>query len=90
MITLNCERTEDGRVFFDLHFDQSARVGAVLAHEHLVLYVYLGIEDDEEQDPIMCLDTADLDNGEKQSMSWDKPAGVHHKWCEAHGYGGST
>ena len=85
MIKLNCERNQSGTVLFDLHMDQPARVGAVLQSGHLVLYVYLGFEDNEGQDPIMCLDTGDLRPGDKRSLSWDKPSDVPHTWCEAHG-----
>ena len=51
---------------------------------HLVLYVYMGADVDEDQQPIMCLDTEDMDPDTKLEVSWNGHETTDHDWCEAH------
>jgi hypothetical protein len=86
VIKLICYKDETHKKWsFTLHADQPVRCEAVHNESgHTVMYVWLGTEADEDQNPIMCFDTEDLKLGERREISWDKPYGLDHDWCEAH------
>lgn len=84
MIKLTCQKDARGRLSYDIESDVPTRTSAVLGPSgHLVLYVYLSVGPDEEQNPVMCIDSSSMAADVQTKMTWDG-MDPNHDWCAAH------